>query len=237
MNGLFAQALDLVLRRGLAVWLVTICVTGGASTVGLSQAALTFAAFSVMVGIGQMFVITLGPGNIDLSVPATMTLPGTVALKFMDDAERRWSCRGLAIAAAASASAVGHRQLRADQGAAHPADHRHAVDELHRPVRRDLDQPGPAHQAARGAGRFHHRRHARHAQYGAGRAGAVGAGLGAAAPHGLWPLDRGHRAKPARRAHGGHSGRWRAACDLRALRRAGGAVRLSAVPAFPAGRR
>lgn len=68
----------------LAIWLATIGVTGGASTIGLSQAALTFAAFSVLVGIGQMFVITLGPGNIDLSVPATMTLAGTVALKFMD---------------------------------------------------------------------------------------------------------------------------------------------------------
>ncbi len=70
----------------LSVWLATIAVTGGASTVGLSQAALTFAAFSVLVGIGQMFVITLGPGNIDLSVPATMTLSGTVALKYMDGA-------------------------------------------------------------------------------------------------------------------------------------------------------
>jgi len=68
----------------LSVWLATIAVTRGASTVGLSQAALTFAAFSVLVGIGQMFVITLGPGNIDLSVPATMTLAGTVTLKYMD---------------------------------------------------------------------------------------------------------------------------------------------------------
>ena len=67
-----------------AVWFATIMVTGGASTLGLSQAALTFAAFSIIVGIGQMFVITLGPGNIDLSVPATMTLAGTVALKLMN---------------------------------------------------------------------------------------------------------------------------------------------------------
>ncbi len=66
------------------VWIVTILFTGGASTVGLTQAALTFAAFSVIVGIGQMFVITLGPGNIDLSVPSTMTLSGTLALKLMD---------------------------------------------------------------------------------------------------------------------------------------------------------
>jgi ribose transport system permease protein len=68
----------------LIVWLVTVVFTGGASSLGLSQAALTFAAFSVIVGIGQMFVITLGPGNIDLSVPATMTLSGTLALKLMD---------------------------------------------------------------------------------------------------------------------------------------------------------
>lgn len=68
----------------IAVWIITVLFTGGASSFGLSQAALTFAAFSVIVGIGQMFVITLGPGDIDLSVPATMTLSGTLALKLMD---------------------------------------------------------------------------------------------------------------------------------------------------------
>lgn len=67
-----------------SVWIITVLFTGGASSLGLTQAALTFAAFSVIVGIGQMFVITLGPGNIDLSVPATMTLSGTLALKLMD---------------------------------------------------------------------------------------------------------------------------------------------------------
>lgn len=67
-----------------AVWLATVSVTAGASSGGLTEAALTFAAFSVIVGLGQMFVITLGPGNIDLSVPATMTLAGTLALKAMD---------------------------------------------------------------------------------------------------------------------------------------------------------
>ncbi|MBL0375132.1 ABC transporter permease [Rhizobium sp. KVB221] len=68
----------------LIVWVITVMFTGGASALGLSQAAFTFAAFYVVVGIGQMFVITLGPGNIDLSVPATMTLAGTIALKIMD---------------------------------------------------------------------------------------------------------------------------------------------------------
>lgn len=66
------------------VWVVTVLFTAGASSIGLSQAALTFAAFSIIVGLGQMFVITLGPGNVDLSIPSTMTLAGTVALKLMD---------------------------------------------------------------------------------------------------------------------------------------------------------
>ena len=83
MTALFRKPWVWSFAAALAVWLVTIGATGGASTLGLSQAALTFAAFSVIVGIGQMFVITLGPGNIDLAVPATMTLAGTVALKFM----------------------------------------------------------------------------------------------------------------------------------------------------------
>lgn len=66
------------------VWLATVLFTGGSSATGVTHAALTFAAFSVMVGIGQMFVITLGPGNVDLSIPATMTLAGTLALKAID---------------------------------------------------------------------------------------------------------------------------------------------------------
>lgn len=52
----------------------------------LFAAALTFAAFSVLVGLGQMLVITMGPGNVDLSIPATMTLAGTLSLKLMNGA-------------------------------------------------------------------------------------------------------------------------------------------------------
>jgi ribose transport system permease protein len=58
--------------------------TGGGGGAGsLLYAAFTFASFTVIVGVGQMFVVTLGPGNVDLSIPATMTLAGTIALKFM----------------------------------------------------------------------------------------------------------------------------------------------------------
>jgi ribose transport system permease protein len=83
MTNAFSKPWIWSFAAALAVWLVTILVTGASGAVGLTQATLTFAAFSVLVGIGQMFVITLGPGNIDLSVPATMTLAGTVALKYM----------------------------------------------------------------------------------------------------------------------------------------------------------
>jgi ribose transport system permease protein len=86
----------------LSIWIVTVLATAGASSIGLSQATLTFAAFSVIVGLGQMFVITLGPGNIDLALPATMTLSGTVALKFMDG-DNALVLPGLAIALAIGA--------------------------------------------------------------------------------------------------------------------------------------
>lgn len=67
-----------------ATWLATIAFTGGQGGEQLLTAAFTFATFFVIVGIGQMFVITLGPGNVDLSIPATITLAGSVAMKIAD---------------------------------------------------------------------------------------------------------------------------------------------------------
>ncbi|MCY7417452.1 MAG: ABC transporter permease [Chloroflexi bacterium] len=69
------------------VWLATVIFTGGQAAGGVLTAALTFGTFFTLVAIGQMFVITLGPGNVDLSIPATMTLAGTVAMKAMDGNE------------------------------------------------------------------------------------------------------------------------------------------------------
>lgn len=67
-----------------AVWLATISFTGGQGSGAVLSAALTFGAFFVIVALGQMFVITLGPGNVDLSIPACMTLAGTIAMKTMN---------------------------------------------------------------------------------------------------------------------------------------------------------
>lgn len=68
----------------LAVWLATVAFTGGRGGGEVLTAALSFATFSVIVAIGQMYVITLGPGNVDLSIPAIMTLAGAVSMKIMD---------------------------------------------------------------------------------------------------------------------------------------------------------
>lgn len=68
----------------LAVWLITISFTKGQGAGDIITAALSFATFTVIVGIGQMLVITTGPGNIDLSVPANIALSGAVTMKIMD---------------------------------------------------------------------------------------------------------------------------------------------------------
>ena len=81
-----------------AVWLGIVAFTGGHGGSGVLIAALTFAAFYVLVALGQMFVVTLGPGNVDLSIPACMTLAGTVAMKVMHE-ENALILVGLGIAA------------------------------------------------------------------------------------------------------------------------------------------
>ena len=65
------------------VWLATVTFTKGQGGGDLITAALSFATFTVIVGIGQMFVITTGPGNVDLSIPANIALAGVVAMKIM----------------------------------------------------------------------------------------------------------------------------------------------------------
>jgi ribose transport system permease protein len=66
------------------VWLATILLTSGQATIGLLTAAFIFGSFFTIVSIGQMLVITLGPGNVDLTIPSTMVLAGTIAIRIMD---------------------------------------------------------------------------------------------------------------------------------------------------------
>lgn len=83
------------------VWLATIAYTGGQGAGEILTAALSFATFTIIVGLGQMMVITSGPGNVDLSIPATITLAGVVAMKVMDTDTSRLLIGVLAALAAA----------------------------------------------------------------------------------------------------------------------------------------
>jgi ribose transport system permease protein len=89
----------------LLVWLATIIFTGGYGAGGMITAALSLAVFMVIAGTGQMFVITLGPGNVDLSLPANIGLASAVAMKVMDGQDSMIAV-GL-LAALASGAAIG----------------------------------------------------------------------------------------------------------------------------------
>lgn len=68
----------------LLVWLATLGFTRGEGAGALMSGAAAFSAFFVIVGLGQMFVITTGPGNIDLSIPANIALSGALGMKLMN---------------------------------------------------------------------------------------------------------------------------------------------------------
>ncbi|HEY8593832.1 MAG TPA: ABC transporter permease [Devosiaceae bacterium] len=63
----------------LILWLVLSTVTNRFSIASLSGVLLS-ASFLTIVGLGQMFVVTTGRGNIDLSIPSVLTLNAYLAL-------------------------------------------------------------------------------------------------------------------------------------------------------------
>ena len=67
------------------VFLYLIISLVSSSPVATLVASITFACFFILVGIGQMLVITTGPGNIDLSIPYTIALAGLSAMKVMNE--------------------------------------------------------------------------------------------------------------------------------------------------------
>lgn len=64
----------------LLLWAMIVGLTGR-GLAGTLTSAISLAPFLVLVGLGQMFVITAGSGNIDLSVQYTMPLAGFTALE------------------------------------------------------------------------------------------------------------------------------------------------------------
>jgi len=104
-NGVFAQAWIWSYLGALLVWIAAIIFTRGYGAGGMITAGLALAVFSVITGVAQMFVITLGPGNVDLSLPANIGLASAVAMKVMGGSDSMIAM-GL-LAALASGSGIG----------------------------------------------------------------------------------------------------------------------------------
>jgi ribose transport system permease protein len=79
------------------VWLATVFVFGFSIAGNVVQTALVFAIFMVLAGLGQMLVITAGPGNIDLSMPSAIALSGVLGVQWMKGADSMIAA-GIAVA-------------------------------------------------------------------------------------------------------------------------------------------
>ena len=85
------------LLGALVVWGLTAASVSGRGAGETLSTALGFATFYVIVGIGQMLVISAGPGNIDLSIPSVMMLAGYLSMGSMH-AQNAGLALGVAIA-------------------------------------------------------------------------------------------------------------------------------------------
>jgi ribose transport system permease protein len=86
-------------------WGVTVLMAQGQGSGDLLSAALSFSAFTVLASLGQMLVISAGPGNADLSIPSAIALSSAVAMLVMNG-DNTMIVPGL-LAAVAAGAAVG----------------------------------------------------------------------------------------------------------------------------------
>jgi ribose transport system permease protein len=93
------------------MWLVAIVTTHGQGAGAMLIAALSLSVFMVIAGIGQVFVITLGPGNIDLSLSANIGLASAVAMTVMNGADSSIALGLLAALACGLAAGAGNYLL------------------------------------------------------------------------------------------------------------------------------
>jgi len=71
------------------VWFAIVIIFGFSIASNVAQTALVYGVFMVLVGLGQMLVITSGVGNIDLSVPSTIALAGVVSMQVTNGSNGR----------------------------------------------------------------------------------------------------------------------------------------------------
>ena len=83
---LLAQPWFYATAGAILVWLVILTYSGGAGGGAVISAALNYSVFFAVVGLGQMIVMASGAGNIDLSVPANITLAAYLSTGQMEGA-------------------------------------------------------------------------------------------------------------------------------------------------------
>jgi ribose transport system permease protein len=83
---LLAQPWFYATAGAILVWLVILAYSGGAGGGAVISAALNYSVFFAVVGLGQMIVMASGAGNIDLSVPANITLAAYLSTGQMEGA-------------------------------------------------------------------------------------------------------------------------------------------------------
>lgn len=93
----------LAVTAALLVYLAIGFGSGAGAASAVLPVALNFAALFVIVGIGQMFVISFGPGNIDLSIPMVMTLSAYIATGQMDASSNEGVISGIMLGLTAGA--------------------------------------------------------------------------------------------------------------------------------------
>jgi ribose transport system permease protein len=71
------------------VWTAIAAIFGFSIAGNVVETALVYGVFMVLVGLGQMLVITSGTGNIDLSVPSTIALAGVIGMHVMNSDDGR----------------------------------------------------------------------------------------------------------------------------------------------------
>jgi ribose transport system permease protein len=71
------------------VWIAMVILFGFSIAGNVVETALVYGVFMVLVGLGQMLVITSGTGNIDLSVPSTIALAGVIGMHVMNGNDAR----------------------------------------------------------------------------------------------------------------------------------------------------
>jgi ribose transport system permease protein len=105
LNRLFSQPWFYASAGAILVWLVIVGHSQGAGGGAVVSAALNYSVFFAVVGLGQMLVMASGAGNIDLSIPANITLAA-----YLSTGQMMGSDSGLAagfVAGLAGGTAIG----------------------------------------------------------------------------------------------------------------------------------